>query len=106
MTAAQFARLRRRRRHRQLRPVGFLFRLDAKKNDFKLQPDEGPAITDHHDDPLIPELRDAWSHRVVAEVTRTEHRYAYAHEPFRRVHTLRRIVRKTESAGGEQPPEA
>lgn len=75
--------------------AGFLFRLDAKTNDFKLQPeDEGPAITGGYDDTLIAELRDAWSHRVVAELSRTEHRYAYATAPFRVDHSLKRIVRK------------
>jgi len=82
---------------------GFLFRLDAKANDFKLQPeDEGPAITGHYDDTLITELRDAWSHRVVAELYRTEHRYAYASAPFRVEHQLRRIVRKLGRVEGEQ----
>jgi hypothetical protein len=83
--------------------TGFLFRLDAKTNDFKLQPDdESQAVTGHYDDPLIPQLRDAWSHRVVAEVIRTEHRYAYAHAPFRTEHTLQRIVRVMERIEGEQ----
>lgn len=83
--------------------TGFLFRLDAKTNDFKLQPDdEGPAITGHYDDPLVPELRDSWSHRVVAEVIRTEHRYAFAHAPFRVTHSLRAIIRRMERVGGDQ----
>lgn len=84
---------------------GFLFRLDAKRNDFKLQPDdEGPSITGSYDDTLVPELRDAWSHRVVAELTRTEHRYAYATTPFMVRHALRRIVRKLGRVEGEQAP--
>lgn len=75
--------------------TGFLFRLDAKANDFKLQPDdESRAITGHYDDTLIGELRDAWSHRVVAELVRTEQRYAYATTPFKVEHSLRRIIRK------------
>jgi len=75
--------------------AGFLFRLDAKRNDFRLEPeDEGPPITGSYDDTLVSELRDAWSHRVVAELNRTEHRYAYANEPFRVQHSLKRIVRK------------
>lgn len=82
--------------------TGFLF-LDAKTNDFKLQPDEGRAVTGHYDDPLIPQLREAWSHRVVAEVIRTEHRYAYAHAPFRVDHTLNRIVRTMERVEGDRP---
>jgi len=82
---------------------GFLFRLDAKKNDFKIQPeDEGPAITGSYDDTLTAELRDAWSHRVVAELLRTEHRYAYATAPFRVEHALRRVVRTLGKVEGEQ----
>jgi hypothetical protein len=82
---------------------GFLFRLDAIRNDFRLQPeDEGPPITGHYDDMLIPELRDAWSHRVVAELYRTEHRYAYATAPFRVEHQLRAILRKLGRVEGEQ----
>jgi hypothetical protein len=74
--------------------TGFLFRLDAKRNDFKLEPDEGPAITGSYDDALIPDLRDSWSHRVVAELTSTEHRYPYASRPHKVVYALKRIVRK------------
>jgi hypothetical protein len=82
--------------------TGFLFRLDAKANDFKLQPDdETRAITGHYDDSLVSELRDAWSHRVVAELARMEQRYAYAAAPFRVEHSLRRIVRKLGRADGE-----
>lgn len=76
---------------------GFLFRLDAIRNDFKLQPEEGPAITGSYDDELTPQLRDAWSRLVVAEVTRIEHRYAYATEPHRVEHRLRRILRVLDS---------
>ena len=82
---------------------GFLFRLDAIRNDFKLQPEEGPAVTGSYDDELIPQLRDAWSQLVVAEVTRIEHRYAYATEPHRVEHRLRRIVRALESL--DPPPD-
>lgn len=85
------------------RVTGFLFRLDAKTNDFKLQPDDdSQAITGHYDDTLIPQLRDAWSHRVVAELIRTEHRYAYAHVPFRTEHMLQQIVRVMERIEGNQ----
>lgn len=80
---------------------GFLFRLDAKSNDFKLQPEEGPAVTGSYDDSLVSELRDAWSHRVVAELSRTEQRYAYATEPFKVTHSLRRIVRKLGRVEGD-----
>lgn len=93
---------------RELEPVtssltvtGFLFQLDAKANDFKLQPDDGTgAIRGHYDDSLVSELRDSWSHRVVAELARTEQRYAYAAAPFRIEHSLRRIVRKLGRADG------
>lgn len=74
--------------------TGFLFRLDARRNDFKIQPEEGPAVTGSYSDELIGELRDSWSHRVVAELTRTEHRYAYASTPHRIDHSLKRIVTK------------
>lgn len=74
--------------------TGFLFRLDAKRDDFRLQPEEGGAITGSYDESLISDLRDAWSHRVVAELRRTEHRYAYATRPHRVEHALVRIVRK------------
>jgi antirestriction protein ArdC len=65
-------------------------------------PKEGAPITGSYDDTLIAELRDAWSHRVVAELSRTEHRYAYAREPFRVEHSLRRIVRKLGSVEDEE----
>lgn len=82
---------------------GFLFRLDAKRNDFKLQPeDEGPPVTGSYDDTLITQLRDAWSHRVVAELTRTEHRYAYATAPFKVQHSLRRIIKTLGRVEGDQ----
>lgn len=74
--------------------TGFLFRLDAKKNDFRLQLEEGGAITGSYDETLVSELRDAWSHRVVAELSSTEHRYAYATRPYKVDHALRRIVKK------------
>jgi hypothetical protein len=86
--------------------TGFLFRLDAKRNDFRLQPEDGPAIVGTYDDALIPQMRDAWSHRVVAELTRTEHRYAYATRPHRIDHTVRRIVRKLGPVEAERVPRA
>jgi hypothetical protein len=59
--------------------AGFLIRLDAKKNGFKIQRDDGgPPLADSYDDTVISGLRDAWSHRVVADIASTEHRHAYA----------------------------
>lgn len=82
--------------------TGFLFRLDAKSNDFKLQPEEGPPITGAYDESLVSELRDAWSHRVVAELTSSEHRYAYASRPHKVDYALKRIVK---TLGSVEPDE-
>jgi hypothetical protein len=76
--------------------TGFLFQLDAKKNDFKIQPADADAITGSYDDALVDELRDAWRHRVLAEVTRTERRYTYATHPHKVDHSLNRILERHE----------
>lgn len=76
--------------------TGFLYQLDAKKHDFKIQPEEGDPITGSYDDALVDELRDAWRHRVVAEVIRTERRYTYATHPHKVDHSLKRILERLE----------
>lgn len=76
--------------------TGFLFQLDAKKHDFKIQPDEGSPITGSYDDSLVGELRDSWRHRVVAEVTRTRRRFTYATHPHKTDYELERIVERLE----------
>jgi hypothetical protein len=75
---------------------GFLYQLDAKKHDFKLQPEDGEAVTGSYDDSLVDSLRGAWRHRVVAEVTRTERRYTYATHPHKVDHALNGIVDRLE----------
>lgn len=75
---------------------GFLFQLDAKKNDFRIQPAEGDAITGSYDDDLVDPLRDAWRRRVRAEVIRTERRYTFANNPHKVDHELKGIVERLE----------
>jgi hypothetical protein len=77
--------------------TGFLFQLNAKKNFFQIEPAEGPIVRGTYTEDQVDELRDAWRRRVVAEVTRIEHRYPYAERPYNVEHELRRIVSKLES---------
>jgi hypothetical protein len=72
--------------------TGFLFQLNAKKHDFKIEPDEGQEITGSYDDSLVDQLRSAWRHRVRAAVTRTERRFVYASRPHRVDHELKGIL--------------
>ncbi len=75
--------------------TGYLFQLNAKKNDFKLELEE-EEITGSYDDGLVDELRSAWRHRVVAEVVAVERRYTYATDPHRVDYSLTRIVDRLE----------